>query len=81
MKKRTWIAVVSAKINESHGRSLVNTWVELGNVWELVLEDGREITYPVRYKKQDIPGNQKRRGWTHRRYAEDALPPPKRVLY
>lgn len=59
------------------GVSIFNPSLALGNKWELTLEDGRHIEYPVRYKPQS---GRIRKGWYNRRSYEDALPPPKKVL-
>ncbi len=75
-RKKVWRRVVSATIRKC-GKSLLNPYLENGNKWELELEDGRIINYPVRYTPQKGYIN---RGWTHRRSVDDALPAPKRVL-
>jgi hypothetical protein len=72
---KTWMKVVNAELIHAAGNSLSKEWLPLGNVWELTLEDGRVIMYPVRYTKK--AGG--KRGWLRRRSYEDALPAPKKV--
>lgn len=77
MSSRVWVKVISAELHEGRGNSIFKHWIQLGNEWELTLENGKKVMYPVRYKPQK---GYVKRGWMHRRSSEDALPPPKKIL-
>lgn len=79
MIEKEWVNVKEAIMCYAAGNSIFNVHLPLGNVWELVLEDGRIVNRPVRYKPAE-PGKRYGRGWYRRRNADDALPAPKKVL-
>lgn len=77
-----WRKVVEAIFEHGGGRSIFPPYLPLGNEWTLKLECGHTVQYAVRYRP--VVEKQGHRGymgfgWNKRRYAEDALPAPKRV--
>jgi len=82
-KTRIWRKVVKSDMQTGAGRSIFPPYLPLGNMWELTLECGHIVHRQPRYKPLADTRRRtssQRAGWFYRREAEDALPPPKRVL-